>query len=232
MKIEIWSDVYCPFCYIAESRLEKALAKYQKGEQVELVFRSFELDPTLPLDQSYPARDYLALKYQLSSEQAQAQLDAITNLAKEEGLSFHFDQAWIPNSRKSHCLLHLASDRGLGKEMVKLLFQAHFTRGLDLAQDQVLKDLGQELGLEAALVEEALQSQDYATRIAVDQEAGMALGITAVPFFLFDGRFSISGAQPQSVFEEAVERSFGLVAKPVSLGTSDQACGPNGCFIE
>lgn len=233
MKVEVWSDVYCPFCYIAESRLEKALAKYQKGDQVELVFRSFELDPTIPVDQSYPARDYLALKYQLTSEQAQAQLDAISNLAKEEGLDSHFDQAWIPNSRKSHRLIHLASDKGLGKEMANLLFQAHFTRGLDLAQDQVLIELAQELGLKAELVEEAMLSQEYAARIEADQEAGMALGITAVPFFLFDGRFSISGAQPQEIFEEALEKAFALEPKPVNLGaeSSDMTCGPNGCFV-
>ena len=147
MKIEVWSDVYCPFCYIAEARLEKTLAKYQKGDQVEFVFRSFELDSSLPVDQSYPARDYLARKYQLTDEQAQAQLDAITNLAKEEGLDFRFDQAWIPNSRKSHALLHLATEQGLGREMGQLLFQAHFTRGLDLGGDAVLKKLAQELGL-------------------------------------------------------------------------------------
>lgn len=232
MKIEVWSDVYCPFCYIAEARLEKALAKYQKGDQVELVFRSFELDPSLPVDQSYPARDYLALKYQLTQEQAQAQLDAMTNLAKEEGLDFRFDQAWIPNSRKSHALLHAATEQGLGREMVQLLFQAHFTRGLDLGQDAILKKLAQELGLDGDLVAEALESEIYWKRIEADQEAGLALGIQAVPFILFDGRFSISGAQPQEVFEEALEKAFGLEAKPVSLGSADMTCGFNGCSIE
>ncbi len=232
MKIEVWSDVYCPFCYIAEARLEKALAKYQKGDQVELVFRSFELDPSLPVDQSYPARDYLALKYQLTQEQAQAQLDAITNLAKEEGLDFRFDQAWIPNSRKSHALLHLAIEQGLGRDMAQLLFQAYFTRGLDLGQDSVLEKLAQELGLDGDLVVEALESETYQKRIEADQEAGLALGIQAVPFFLFDGRFSIAGAQPQAVFEEALEKAFGLETKPVSLGSSAMTCGLNGCSIE
>lgn len=149
MKIEVWSDVYCPFCYIAEARLAKALAKYQKGDQVELVFRSFELDPSLPVDQSYPARDYLALKYQLTQEQAQAQLDAITNLAKEEGLDFRFDQAWIPNSRKSHALLHLAIEQGLGRDMAQLLFPFSFlmvaSRLRELSLKQYLKKLWKRL---------------------------------------------------------------------------------------
>lgn len=213
MKIEVWSDVYCPFCYIAEARLEKTLAKYQKGDQVEFVFRSFELDSSLPVDQSYPARDYLARKYQLTDEQAQAQLDAITNLAKEEGLDFRFDQAWIPNSRKSHALLHLATEQGLGREM------------------QFWKNWLKNWAWGENIVAEALESQTYQKRIEADQEAGLALGIQAVPFFLFDGRFSISGAQAQEVFAEALEKAFGLETKPVSLGSSEMTCGLNGCSI-
>ncbi|MBJ6746541.1 DsbA family protein [Streptococcus sp. 121] len=130
-------------------------------------------------------------------------------------------------------MIHLARAKDLGKEMANLLFQAHFTRGLDLAQDQVLLDLAQELGLKAELVEEALLSQEYAARIEADQEAGMALEITAVPFILFAGPFSISGAHPQEVFEEALEIAFALEPKPVRLGaeSSDRTCGPNGCFV-
>lgn len=233
MKIEIWSDIYCPFCYIGESYLKEALGKYPQGDKIELVYMSFELDPSLEKGQAYDTADYVAKKYHISPEQAVQNYKGIEKMGANRGLSMNFDQAIITNTFDGHRLIHWAADQGKMTQMVDRLFKAHFEDGLHVGDYEVLANLAAEIGLDKEQALEVLASNAYADKVKEDQEEGVALGINSVPFFVFDRKFSLSGAQPVELFEEAIEKAFGLEKGFQNLNSdSGLVCGPDGCVIK
>ncbi|MBV9832036.1 MAG: DsbA family oxidoreductase [Marmoricola sp.] len=209
MQIEVWVDLVCPWCYIGTGRLQQALAGLEDGEDVEVRYRSFQLDPSAPSDGQVSVAEHLGAAYGGGGAEAGRQMAARTEaIAAQEGITFdHADAPWT-NSRDGHRLLHLALDEGgpdLQARLGRELFAAYFERARNLADPAVLREAAAAAGLDAARVEEVLAGQEYDDRVARDVEEAAALGATGVPFFVLDRRYAVSGAQPVEVFAEALE---------------------------
>lgn len=208
MKIEIWSDVMCPFCYIGKRNFETALARFKDKEEVEIIWKSFQLDPTLPEVAQESQHDYLVKSKGMSPAQVGSMLENVTRMAKQAGLDYHLDLSIMVNSFRAHRLIQLAKNEGLGDEAEERLFRAYFTEGLNVADTDTLTRLGKEIGLEGARVREALEDNLFAELIRNDIEEAQALGIRGVPFFVFDRKYGVSGAQPPEQFLQTLEKSF------------------------
>jgi predicted DsbA family dithiol-disulfide isomerase len=208
MKIEIWSDVVCPFCYIGKRNLETALAQFPNKDQVQIEWKSFQLDPTTPeqVSESYAA--YVAQKRKVTEAQGRDMLAQVTESAKQVGLHYQLDKAIIANSRKAHLLLQLAKLKGKGPEMEERLFKAFFTEGALISDTDTLTRLGEELGFSASEIADAFQNDLYAYHLATDLQEAQLIGVTGVPFFVFDRKYAISGAQPPQAFLDLLHRSY------------------------
>jgi predicted DsbA family dithiol-disulfide isomerase len=204
MRVDIWSDLVCPWCYIGKRRFETALAAFPDGARVQVVHRAFQLDPTMPKGQLFRHREVLMRKYGMSEVQvaaAQARLEA---LAADEGLEYRLADSHTGNTRDAHRLIRHAAEHGIQDAVVERLFRAHFTEGRSLFDDDSLASLAEEAGLHDA--KSVLTSDRYADVIPADHRQASALGANGVPFFVFDGRFSVSGAQGADVFVQALSR--------------------------
>jgi len=208
MKVEIWSDVVCPWCYIGKRRFEAALEALE-GEigDVEVTWRSFELDPRAVREPEQGLARELASKYGMSEEQAQDMMDQMTRAAAAEGLDFDFARARRGNTLDAHRLLHVAADAGIQGTMKERLLRAYFTEGRAIADRDELAALAAEVGLEAAEVQGVLAGDRYVEAVRADEARALSLGIRGVPFFLLDGKFGISGAQSPEVLRQALERA-------------------------
>lgn len=208
MKVEIWSDLVCPFCYIGKRKFEHALEQFEHGDNIEIEWRSYELQPGLQADASKNQYEHLAerkgwtLDY---SKQVHAQL---TETAKKAGLEYNFDNAIPANTFNAHRLSHLAADYDLQDVAEERLFHAHFTDGKDINDDETLVELGVEIGLPKDEVREMLQGDLYADEVRKDKEAARQVGVQGVPFFVFNGKYSISGAQPSELFLATLQKAY------------------------
>lgn len=233
MKIQVWSDIYCPFCYIGEETLKKALTKYPKAKDITIEFKSFELDPSLHQHENLSMYDYVAKKYQMTSEQVKAQYDAIRKRGAEIGIDFQFDTLKLVKTFDAHRLLQLAKTKQKDAALATIFFKALFTEGKDLSDPDTLMKLSLAAGLDAHEVKETLESQAFSDAVHQDEDEATALGITSVPFFLFDQHLAVSGAQDQATFETAIEQAFGLQKGIQILGQDHtNACGPDGCQLQ
>jgi predicted DsbA family dithiol-disulfide isomerase len=203
MVVEIWSDVVCPWCYIGKRRFEAAVAQFD-GD-VEVVWRSFELDPGAPATREHSAAEHLASKYGMSVEQAEASHAQMTELAAQEGLEYHFEKARGGNSFDAHRLIHLAAAQGKQGEAQERVMRAYFTEGVAIGDREQLIALGDELGLED--VRAALESDEYADAVRADEVLAQRIGIQGVPFFVLDRRYGVSGAQPAEMLVQALEKA-------------------------
>jgi predicted DsbA family dithiol-disulfide isomerase len=203
MKVEIWSDVVCPWCYIGKRRFEHAVEQF--GGEVEVVWRSFELDPTAPATREHTASQHLAAKYGMSVEQAEASHAQMTELAAQEGLEYHFEKARGGNSFDAHRLIHLAAAHGKQGEAQERVMRAYFTEGVAIGDREQLIALGDELGLEDARA--ALESDEYADAVRADEVLAQRIGIQGVPFFVLNRRYGVSGAQPAEILVQALEKA-------------------------
>jgi len=208
LKVEIWSDYQCPFCYIGKRRFEKALNQFENKSEVEVVFRSFELDPNAKRDNKVNMYEMLAGKYGMSMEQAKAQTEGIQQQAQAEGLEYHFDKMILTNSLDAHRLLHFAAAKGKEKEMNELLFKAYFTNTLHIGNQEVLTALAAEAGLDPIEAKEMLESDQYTSEVRADQQEGSKLGITGVPFFVINRKYGVSGAQPTDLFLNTLKKAW------------------------
>lgn len=210
MTVEIWSDVVCPWCYIGKRRFESALAQFAHRDEVELVWRSFELDPTAAPSAPEGGRyvELLAGKYGVPVEQAQGMLDTMTATAAQEGLDFHFELARPGNTFDAHRLLHLAREHGVQDALKERLDHGTFTEGSPASDHAALRAHAIEVGLPADEVDDVLATTRYADAVRADEEQARAYGINGVPFFVVDGRYGISGAQPADVVRQALERAW------------------------
>ena len=204
MKVDIWSDVRCPFCYIGKRKFEMALAQFEHKDKVEIEWHSFELDPnaeTLPDKSPY---DYLAERYSKSREWSVATHRQVAQTAAEVGLTFNFDQAVMANSFDAHRLIQMAKAHGLSDKIEEHLFKAHFTDGKNIADHQVFVDVAKEGGLNALETEVMLKSNDFTDEVRYDEKTAQNIGISGVPFFVINHKVGISGAQPPDTFLSAL----------------------------
>jgi predicted DsbA family dithiol-disulfide isomerase len=202
LTVEIWSDVVCPWCYIGKRRFEAAVEQFD-GE-VDVVWRSFELDPGAPATREHTASEHLASKYGMSIEQAEASHKQMTELAAQEGLEYHFERARGGNSFDAHRLIHLAAAEGKQGEAQERVMRAYFTEGVPIGDRDALVTLGDELGLDAR---EALENGAYADAVREDEVLAQQIGIQGVPFFVLNRRYGVSGAQPAEVLVQALEKA-------------------------
>lgn len=235
MKVEIWSDVVCPWCYIGKRRFEAALARFEHRDDVQVTWRSFELDPSAqPSPDGAPYAERLGRKYGKSTAEAQQMLDSMTATAAGEGLDFHFEKAIHVNTFTAHQVIHLGEKHGVQGAVKERLMRAYFTEGADVSDVDTLVRLGAEAGLDADEVRAALADSRYADDVRADVTDGSAIGINGVPFFVIDRTYGVSGAQPADallgVLQQAWAETHPLTM--VNAGSSDgEACGPDGCAI-
>ena len=208
MRVEIWSDVVCPWCAIGKRRFEAALAAFEHQDGVEVRWRSFELDQTAPRSVGGSSAQRLADKYGVPLDQARAMEQRVTDLAAAEGLRFRYDIAQPGNTLDAHRLLHLAADRGVQPAVKDRLLRAYFSEGEPIADRDALVRLGAEGGLDPAEAAEVLDSDAYLADVRADEAGARELGIQGVPFFVLDRRYGVSGAQPIEVLLEALRRAW------------------------
>jgi predicted DsbA family dithiol-disulfide isomerase len=230
MKVEIWSDVMCPFCYIGKRRFEDALQHFEHKDEIEIEWKSFQLNPDMVTDPDINIDQYLAEIKGFTLDHAK-QLNAhVTQMAAEAGLTYNFDKAIVANSFNAHRYSHLAKKHGLGIEAEEQLFKAYFTDGKNIDDKDTLIELGVALGLDATEVKQTLESNAYADEVKHDIAEARQLGIQGVPFFVLNNKYGISGAQAVPVFEQTLEKAFGEWQKenPKLEIIEGESCGPDG----
>jgi predicted DsbA family dithiol-disulfide isomerase len=227
MQVEIWSDVVCPWCFIGKRRFEDALSRFPHADNVEVVWRSFELDPSAPFSHGVDNAARLAAKYGVSREEAEGMLERMTRVADDEGLTFRLDIARSGRTFDAHRLLHLASERGLQGALKEALLSAYQEKGLHIADPEVLTSVAVEVGLDADEVANVLTSDRYADEVRADEREAHEIGVQGVPFFVFDRRYAVSGAQPSDVLLDVLERAW-ADRQPVQIVAGD-SCGIDGC---
>ncbi len=229
LRVDVWSDIACPWCYVGKRRLEAAIAQVGTRADVEVVWHAFELDPAAPpvrdSSESYATR--LANKYGTSAAKAQGMLDNMTNVAAIDGLDFHFERVRAGNTFDAHRLIHLAGERGLQDAMKERLLRAYMTEGEAIGDREVLVRLATEAGLDAEEVRGVLASDGHADAVREDEASARELGITGVPFFVVDRKYAVSGAQPADILATVLNRALDdqLPAEPAD----GAVCGPDGC---
>ncbi len=208
MTVEIWSDVMCPFCYIGKRKFEAALTQFEARDKVEIVWRSFQLDPDLATEPGKSVAQSLSEKKGWTAEQTAQSLSFVTQMAQTVGLDYHFDKAIVANSFDAHRFTHYAKTQGKQDAAEERLFAAYFTEGKNTADHRTLAQLGAEIGLEPEAVAEMLDSKAFTSEVKDDIRLARQFGVNGVPFFAFDRKFAVSGAQEVQVFLNALQRSL------------------------
>lgn len=233
LTVEVWSDIACPWCSIGKRRLEAALASFAQRDDVDVVWRAFELDPSAPAVKvpRIPYAERLAAKYRTSTAQADEMIRRMTETAAAEGLDFRFDLIRPGNTFDAHRLIHFAAKRGLGDQAKERLLRAYMTEGEAIGDHAVLVRLATEIGLDPADVRALLAGDELAAEVRADEEAARSLGISGVPYFVIDGRYALSGAQPATALTNALqlawrERTAASAGEAIEPG---EACGAEGC---
>lgn len=233
MKVEIWSDIMCPFCYIGKRRFEKALAVFPHAGRIEVEWKSFLLNPDMKTEPGKNINQYLSEVKGWSLEYAQQVNERVTGMAEAEGLHYDFDKAVVANAKDAHRLIQLAKANNKGGAMEERLFKAYFTEGKNIADHAVLQQLGEEVGLSPAAIQNMLSSAEYAARVEQDIYEAYNIGVRGVPYFVFNDRYAVSGAQATETFLAALQKSWGEWEKEQSplqdLSDDNGAvCTPDG----
>ncbi|MDM1293166.1 DsbA family oxidoreductase [Sphingobacterium sp. N143] len=228
MKIEIWSDIICPFCYIGLTKLEQALQESSGPVQAEISWKSYQLNPDYPEDApGMPTYDYLVQTKGMSMDDVVAMTSQLSTQGRELGIVLNFDKAIVVNTKKAHRLIHFAQTYGKGTLIKKSLFKAHFTDGLDVNDTTVLIALATQQGLSAQEVQALLGTDKYAYDVAQDIQEGVNLGLRGVPFFVFDRKYAIPGAQPMEVFHNTIKECLQTQTAPLQQrGEEGPSCDP------
>jgi predicted DsbA family dithiol-disulfide isomerase len=232
MKVEIFSDVVCPWCAIGKRRFEVALERFSHRDEVDVIWRAFELDPEAPELAEVDLASHLAAKYGMTKEQAVASQERLSAMAAEEGLEFHFDQAQRANTFDAHRLLHYALEVGRQDALKERLFQAYFRDGEAISDQATLVRLAEEVGLDRAKANEVLESGRYADEVRADEADARALGITGVPFFVVARRFGISGAQSSESILQVLDQAWADTHSDFVLsGDAATKCDGESCAL-
>ena len=234
MRIEVWSDVVCPWCYIGKRHLERALEGFEHRDDVEVVYRSFELDPTAPEVPVETTVESLAKKFGTDVAGARELMARADGVAAAAGLEFHHADAAHGRTVDAHRLLHLALAQGGSSrqgELKEALLAAYFTRGESMADHDVLRKVAVDAGLDPGRVDEVLAADEYADAVHADIAQARAYGANGVPFFVVDEKFAVSGAQPTEVFSQLLDRAWSESHPVIELVGGADACGPDGCAV-
>ena len=226
MRVDIWSDVVCPFCYIGKKRLEAAAE--QAGLALEVHWHSYELDPEAPVRQEVSNSERLAQKYGRTVADVEEMQRNIATMAAEEGIQFNWENANSGNTFNAHRLIHLAQSKGLGSEAQEAFFYSYMTQGLAIGERETLEDVAARIGLNPVEVEDILNSEEYSDFVKFDEDVARdQLKVTGVPFFIFDQRIALAGAQPREVFLQVFEKALQnpkaeVEATDAAIGQDDQ----------
>lgn len=208
MKVEIWSDVMCPFCYIGKRKFEAAMAQFPQSDSIEVLWKSFQLQPDLKTDPGKNTVEHLAQSKGWTMDYTRQAVAHVVNMAKEVGLSYNFDKAVVANSFDAHRLSHYTTTKGRGDEMEEQLFKAYFIDGKNTADHATLTQLAVSIGLPEAEVKQMLASNQFANEVRQDIYEATQIGVNGVPFFVFNDKYAVSGAQDSRVFLETLQKSF------------------------
>ncbi|MET0521603.1 MAG: DsbA family oxidoreductase [Jiangellaceae bacterium] len=237
MRIEIWSDVVCPWCYIGKRRLETALAGFEHADDVEIVYRSFQLDPAAPRVPDQTVAEHLGSKYGGGPAAGQQMVERTEAVAAEEGLLFRLGEAQRSNTVDAHRILHLALETGGPTQQAALkeeLLAAYFLRAENVADHDLLRRTAEKAGLDSEAVDAVLATDRYADAVERDIREATALGATGVPFFVIDRKYGVSGAQPAEAFGQVLDRAWAEAhpqLEQVGTAQTDESCGPDGCAV-
>ena len=227
MRVDIWSDVVCPFCYIGKKRLEKTAE--QVGVELEVHWHSFQLDADAPKRQEISNSERLAQKYGRSLAEVEEMQRNIAEMAKAEGIEFNWQNANSGNTLDAHRIIHLAQSKGLGSEAKEAFFYSYMTDGLAIGERETLEDVASRIGLNPVEVDDVLDSDEYADFVKFDEATARdQLNITGVPFFVFDQRIALSGAQPTEVFVQVLEKALEPVDANIKTNQAEQ-CDDTQC---
>jgi len=228
MRVDIWSDVVCPFCYIGKKRLEAAAE--QAGVELEVHWHSYELDPDAPIRQEVSNSERLAQKYGRTLADVEDMQRNIAAMAAEEGIQFNWENANSGNTFNAHRIIHLAQSKGLGSEAKEAFFYSYMTQGLPVGERETLEDVAARIGLNPVEVEDVLNSDEYADFVKFDEEvAHDQLKVTGVPFFVFDQRIALAGAQPREVFLQVFEKALAAPAAENIEAEDAATCKDDQC---
>ncbi len=208
MQVEIWSDVVCPWCYLGKRRFEQALAGFSHRDDVDVTYRSFELDPASPVGATVPTVQLLAGKYGMTAEQAETAQRQMEQRAAADGLTFRMENLRSGNTRDAHRLVHLAKVNGRQAELVEALHRAYFTEQESIFDHASLARIAVGAGLDPADVDKVLTTDQFSDEVTADETTANSLGATGVPFFVIDRRYGISGAQPADTIARALEHAW------------------------
>ncbi|PZF66278.1 DsbA family oxidoreductase [Curtobacterium sp. MCBD17_013] len=228
VKVDVWSDIACPWCYIGKRRFEAGAAAFTAGSAettgIEIEYHSFELSPDTPVDFEGSEAEFLARHKGLPVAQAQQMIDTVTGIAAGVGLEYHYDTLHHTNTVKAHQVIHLAKTKGLQLPMVERMFAAYFVEGRHVGHDDDLADLGAEVGLDRDEVLAVLRDDAQLDAVRADQAQAQAFGITGVPFFVIDGKYGVSGAQDPATFTQVLEQVVAMrTAEDVAATTARAA---------
>lgn len=209
MKIEIWSDVSCPFCYIGKHNMEAALEQFKDKNNVDVIWKSYLLDPTMPVDtNNLSVLDYISERKGMSKTQAQEMFERITEMGKTAGIDFKMEKSLAANTVNAHRIIQKAKTKNLGPVAEELFFKAHFEEGKDVNDEKELYAVGTAIGLSEEEIKEALTEEKYQEALYNDIEESQQIGVRGVPFFVFDRKYAVSGAQPVEAFAQTIEKAF------------------------
>jgi len=230
MKINIWSDIRCPFCYIGKRKFEKALEKFPQKDEVEVIWRSFQLDPKLQTQTDKNLDEHFAEYKGISLKYAKQMHNRVAQIAKEVGLTFNFDKAVVANSFNAHRLIQFAKTKGLGNKAEEQLFKAYFTDGKNIDDIPTLIKTGTTIGLHEKELNEVLASDAFAEEVYQDELTALRVGVRGVPFFVFNDKYVVSGAQPIDTFLRTLENSWKEFEKETGslITMEEQACSVDG----
>lgn len=231
MKVEIWSDVMCPFCYIGKRRFEKALQQFPRKEDIEVEWKSFQLNPHLVTDPHKNINEYLSEAKGWTLAYARQVNAQVANMAREEGLNYDFDRAVVANSFDAHRLIQLAKTQGKGAEMEERLFKAYFTEGKNIADHATLLKMGTDADLDPAAIQQVLESNEYAEAVENDIYESQQIGVRGVPYFVFNDKYAVSGAQATETFLSALNKSWSewdKVSGAMNTTGKGNTCEPGG----
>ncbi len=233
MKIEVWSDYVCPFCYIGKRRLEEAISSSGLSENIEIQFKAYELDPNSPATSDKSTYEILAEKYNTTLDAAKKMTESVSQQAETVGLTYDFDQIKHANTFDAHRLAKWAESEGKPAEVNERLLKAHFTEAQEIGRHEVLLDVIEEIGLDRQKAAEVLASNAFEVEVKQDVQEGMLLGVQGVPFFVINRKYAISGAQPAEAFADALKKvaeEEGILPKLQTLGQDDIGmCKDNSC---
>ena len=228
MKVEIWSDIVCPFCYIGKRKFETALADFAGKDKVDIEWKSFQLDPEMDNKEGLNVHEYLGKRKGGTPADGKRMNDGMTAAAAEVGLQYDFDNGIINNTINAHRLLHWAKAAGLQNELKERIFKAYYTEGIDTADIAELVRLAKETGLDPVQARKVLEENLYVKEVLQDQQEAAELGVQGVPFYVFNRKYAVSGAQPPEVFAQVLNKTLEEEKPALIIEQGEGSCDING----